>query len=727
MGRLLATLSIAAAAYPQPSQQALEGASDRPRIVLALAGGSALGMAHVGVIQWLEEHRIPIDGVAGTSMGGLVGGLYATGADARQMREFLDSVNWAEALQAGPPFRQLAFRRKEDRREFPNRLEFGLKKGIQLPSALSAGHAVGLVIGRIAARYPDLRSFDDLPTPFRCIATDLVETRQVVFDRGDLFHALRATMSLPALFAPVESDGKVLVDGGVIDNLPVGVARSMNAGIVIAVPLHVNLSRKSDGYNLLTVAGRSLDILVKAAEVRAMAEADLSIVPDLEGLESTDFYRVADFVERGYAAAARRANVLLRFQLSEPDWRRYREARASRRRPPAAEPKFVRVDGLTTPLERNLGQRLEPLLDGPLNPGRLDQELTRITGLGRWESAHYSIVEEHGRQGLAIHVHEKPHGPPFLNTGLLIDGGTSQTLRFGIGGRLTFLDLGNPGSEWRTDFALGNRDVLGTEYFHRVRSSKLFIAPRAFLDNSSRDLYEGRSRIARFTTRELGAAVDVGLAAGRFSEFRLGYQISRFRNSVTIGLPSLPSLRANVSRIRARYSHEGQDNPGIATRGIRATVTGHYVLQAPSASRNFPAAEADLRWARPLSGPYFVYGQLAGGTTLRERNIYDPFTLGGPLRLSALAPQQLFGNHYYFTQLGVLRRLSRDPLSLFSSVYLTAAWEMGDAFEDRASAGTFHNGTVGIAGETAFGVIFLGGAYGEQGQSKLFFRFGRYF
>ncbi|MEZ5402699.1 MAG: patatin-like phospholipase family protein [Bryobacteraceae bacterium] len=701
--------------------------AERPRVVLALAGGSALGIAHAGVIQWLEEHRIPVDGIAGASMGGLIGGLYATGADSRELSEFLRSVNWAETLRPDPPFRQLSFRRKEDRREFPNRLEFGLKKGIELPSALSAGHGVGLVLSRIAARYPALASFDELPTPFRCVAADLVESRRVVFDRGDLFEALRATMALPALFAPVRRDGKVLVDGGIAENLPVDVARGMKAGIVIAVPLHANLGRKTDGYNLLSIADRSLDILIQASELRAMADADIVIAPDLAGFTSTDFYRATDLIARGYEAAARRANVLLPFQVTEEEWEQHRDARSSRRKSDVPRPRFVRVEGLSPQLQRNLEQRMQPLLNGELDTGRLDQEMTRLTGLGRWESARYSIVEDNGHEGIEVHLREKPHGPPFLNTGLSIDSGTSQTLRFSLGGRLTFLDAGNPGSEWRTDFQVGNRDVLATEYFHRVRSSKLFLAPRGFLDQSSRDLYDGRRRVARFNTKELGAAVDLGYAAGRFSEFRLGYQFSQFRNSVSIGVPSLPSLRGNVGRVRARYAHEGQDSPGIATRGIRVVATGQWVLQAPSAERAFPIVEADIRWARPAPGPYVLYGQLAGGTTARERNVFAPFTLGGPLRLSALAPQQLFGNHYYFTQFGVLRRLSKDPLSFFSSAYVTAAWEMGQAFDDRSRNRPFHDGVIGVAGETAVGVLFLGGAYGEQGQKKLFLRFGRYF
>ena len=715
---LFLSLSILVAAPPE-----------RPKIGLALAGGSALGLAHVGVIKWLEENRVPIDAVAGASMGGLVGGMFATGAGAAEIARFLSTVDWASTLQPSTPFRQLAFRRKEDRREFPNQLEFGLKHGsLQFPAALSAGHGVGLLLSRIAGSYTNMRSFDDLPTPFRSVATDLNSTKQIEFSSGDLFDALRSSMALPGLFAPVRRGDQVLVDGGIVNNLPVDVTRRMGVELIIAVALHVPLPQRGSQYSVFGVFDRSLDIMLSGAEMRAMATADVVIIPDLTSFASGDFHRSAEFIERGYQAAAAKANLLKRLALPEPEWQVYLAARQSKRRPPKFVPEFIAAEGLNKPLEKNLRERLAHVLGAPLDPTQLDRELTRLSGLGRWETASYRLIERDGKQGLLIKVQEKQHGPPFLNTSLLIDGATSQTLRFGIGGRLTFLDIGGPGSEWRTDFSVGVRDTVSTEYFHRINGTKFFVAPRGFLERYQRDLFERNDRVARFASRELGAGIDLGYAAGRFSEFRFGYQLSQFKNSVSIGVPSLPSIRGNVSRVRARWAHEGQDRAVVATRGVRWTTGAQWVFKAPGATRDgFPILDGEMRWARPLRGPYYLTGQVAGGTTISSLNLYAPFTIGGPLRMSAFAPQQYFGSHYYFSDLGILRALSQKPNQFLARLYLTAAYELGSAFNTGGRYKPYHDGVAGIVGETPIGVLFLGGAYGEQGQRKLFFRLGRYF
>ena len=702
---------------------------DRPKIGLALAGGSALGLAHVGVIKWLEENRVPIDAIAGASMGSLVGALYATGRTSAEIEEFVNKLDWATALQPDTPFRQLAFRRKEDRREFPNRLEIGLKGGkLRLPAALSAGHGVGLVISRIAAGYSNLRSFDDLPTPFRCVATDLNSAKEIEFSSGDLFDALRASMSLPGLFAPLKRSDQMLVDGGIVNNLPVNVVKGMGAEIVIAVALHVPLAQRAQQYSMFGVFDRTLDIMLSGSELRSLAAAEVALIPDLASFGSGDFQRSKEFIERGYQAAAGKANLLKRFALPEAEWEAYRKARQARRRHEIFEPEFVISEGLNGPLEKNLANRLADALTPLSTVKPLDDELTRLIGLGRWDTASYRIIEKDGKQGLLVKAQEKPHGPPFLNTSILIDGGTSQTSRFGIGGRLTFLDVLRPGSEWRTDFVIGFRDTLATEYFHRVKSTKFFVAPRAFVEKYQLDVYDRNDRVAQFDTRETGAALDLGYAAGRFSEFRLGYQLSRFTNSVSIGVPSLPSLHGNVSRMRARWAHEGQDNPVVATKGVRWTTNAQWIFSAPGNGKNgFPILEADLRWARPVNSRYSLTGQFAGGTTANSTNLFSPFNLGGPLRLSALAPQQFFGSHYYLSSVGVLWALSEKPTQYFTRLYLTAGYELGSAFNQGGRYKPYHDGVAGLVGQTPFGVVFVGGAYGEQGQRKIFVRLGRYF
>ena len=182
-------------------------AGTHPKIGLVLEGGGALGLAHIGVIQYLEEHRIPVSYVAGTSMGGLVGGVYATGHNAAEVRDLVKGINWDQVLSGQTPFQDLSFRRKQDAREYPSTLEFGLRKGLQLPGGFNAGQQVDLILDRIALPYSELQSFNELPIPFACVATDLVSASEHVFRSGPLELALRSTMSLPGIFTPVRYQG----------------------------------------------------------------------------------------------------------------------------------------------------------------------------------------------------------------------------------------------------------------------------------------------------------------------------------------------------------------------------------------------------------------------------------------------------------------------------------------------------------------------------------------
>ena len=230
---LAMSLTLPSAGAQQPKVQP----ASRPKVALVFEGGGALGFAHIGVIEWIEAHHIPVDYVAGTSMGGLVGGLYALGMSPQQIGEFVGGVDWTSVLSGQIPFPALSYRRKEDKLAFPNRLEFGLKHGISFPNGLNSGSTVGLLLDEKALPYYELKSFDDLPIPFRCVATDMTTGKEHVFKDGSLAQAMRSTMSIPGVFAPVEHGTQVYSDGGAVNNLPVNVARAMGADIVIAVYL----------------------------------------------------------------------------------------------------------------------------------------------------------------------------------------------------------------------------------------------------------------------------------------------------------------------------------------------------------------------------------------------------------------------------------------------------------------------------------------------------------
>src|SRR5271165_2116494 len=286
------------------------GTGQRPKIGLVLQGGGALGLAHVGVITWLEEHHIPVDYVAGTSMGGLVGGVYATGHNAVEMRQIVNGIQWDEVIAGRTPFPDLAFRRKEDARDYPNSLEFGLRKGLQFPAGLNTGQQVSLVLDKIALPYSEIKSFNDLPTPFACVATDLVTGKPKVFRDGSLSLALRSTMSLPGIFSPVRAKDAIYADGGLLQNIPVEVASEMGADLTLAIHLDEAPLNPESNLSSFTVLGRSISVMISANELISMQKADILVSVPLQKYGTLDFNKADEIIKAGYDAAEAKAKVL---------------------------------------------------------------------------------------------------------------------------------------------------------------------------------------------------------------------------------------------------------------------------------------------------------------------------------------------------------------------------------------------------------------------------------
>ncbi|MFN8007118.1 MAG: patatin-like phospholipase family protein [Terriglobia bacterium] len=699
----------------------------RPKVGIALAGGSALGLAHIGVIRWLEEHHIPLDYVAGTSMGGLVGGLYASGYDYQEMSEFLNQIDWAEALQLSTPFDDLTFRRKEDKVMFPNQLEFGLRHGLSLPPSLSSGNGVGLVISRFTSPYPDMKSFDDLPTSFRCVAVDLKSGKQVIFQKGALFDALRSTMSLPGIFSPWKLGDQVLVDGGVLNNLPVDVAKGMGSEVVIAVALRSAAIEGKPPSSILGIANRSIDIQIAGNQQRNMGMADILLMPELDGFVSMDFHRGKELEQLGYEAAEKKARFLETLSVGDAEWAAYLQARQSRRRKPVTDPAFITVTAVPQSQAARAEEKISKLVGSSFSQKALEDQLTVITGYGRYESGDYRDASGTKGEGIGVYLRPKGYGPPFLNLGFTIDGSTGDGLRFGFGGRFTFLDLGGPKSEWRTDFNIGTLNNIATEYYWRPGGSRFFIAPRLFYDDTSFSFYKQGNNIFSFRLKEPGLGADVGYAGGRFSELRFGYQLARQSLTTEQGLPIVPDQQGNQSLLRMRFTFDNQDRAVIPTRGIRSITEGQWVMASPFSNKAYPFFASNFSWAQTLSPRYLFITSIDGGTTGSGQIPMPLFSLGGTLRLKALSRNQLLGSSYYYGSFNLLRSFSDNPVALFGKLYLAGSYEIGNAFFEHQSANPYQDGTIGIVGETFIGVFFLGGSVGESGEHKIVFRLGRLF
>jgi NTE family protein len=713
----------------QPPAKAAASGSQRPRIGLVLEGGGALGLAHVGVIKWLEENRIPVDVVAGTSMGALVGGIYASGESPDQLSALIRSINWSEVLTGVTPYRDLSFRRKEDRREYQNAFEFGLKKGAQFPSGFNSGQQVGLILDRVGLPYSEMKSFDQLPIPFRCVATDLVAGDSYVFDHGSLAEAMRASMSLPAFFTPVRERNRVLVDGGLVNNLPVDVARQMGADIVIAV--HLALPRLDPKAPLSSVAvlQRSANVSIAINELRSMEDADILLKADVERFTMTDYSLYDQIEAEGYKAAQTKSALLTRLQVSEDEWHQIMDARRVKRRP-LPVPEFVEVTGAQRDVLKGLQHQLADLAGHPIDPHQLDEKMMGVTGLGRFTRAGYRDVVRDGQHGLEVEAEEKDYAPPTVHPALVIDGSDYKNVLFEVGARITFLDIGGFGSEWRNDFIAGSEYGLKTEYFHPFTPyTGWFVAAHGIADSSPFFVYQRNKLLGEYRNRIMGGGLDLGYTFGRGAELRVGYESGYQKANEDLGIPVAPAVKGRFGTTSVRYRLERFDDPVIPRRGARVESTFKFYDTAPGTSDVVPTEELRLGLAERTSQKSSLLFFASGGTAFSTRNTgFPPFSLGGPLRLGAYGTNELLTNQYFLLQPAFLYKVREISPLLKQNVYLLTMYEAGKAYGQPPNARKLaQDATVGLLFQTLFGPLFFGGSIGDNDHRKFFFKVGRFF
>jgi NTE family protein len=706
----------------------------RPTVAVVLEGGGALGLAHIGVLQWMEEHHIPIDYVAGTSMGGLVGGAYATGMRPPEVHELVKDIDWDAVLHGSTEYADLSFRRKQDSREYPNSLEFGLRHGPRFPAGFNSGQQVEFILDRIALPYSTVKSFDDLPIPFRCIATDLVSRSMHVFKDGSLSLALRSTMSIPAFFIPVRDDGKVYVDGGLLDNLPTDVAKDMGANTIIAVHLETASISPDASLSAITALAQSFSVVTSVNERRGMKLADVLVRVDVTKF-GNDYNNADKLISQGYEAARQSAPDLLRFATDENAWEQYSARREARRIKSVPVPSLIQVSGTTPQRAETIERDLHHDAGRPINEARLEQELTVLTGTGRFNSMAYSIAEVDGRVGLHINAHEKEYAPPTVNPIVVVDGSQYNNALFSVGARLTFLDAGKPGAEVRSDLLAGSTYRISSEYFRPLaQSTRWFIAPRGNLDSLPLNLYDRNTQLAAYRLSQVSVGVDLGYTVDRFSELRVGYEIGWQSYSPAIGNPSvLPSVSGRQSFSRVRYVLDRLDDPIVPRKGVSIASAFDFFDSRPAAQDKVPALQTTMHFFKPLRRLDSIYFRASGGTTFGlAKTGVPPFTLGGPLQLSAYGTNEIFTNQYMLFQAGYLRQIGRLPPILGRTVYFSSLYELARPYRTQNPA---LNGfprlpmdvAAGMLVETRFGPVFIGGSWGDSGHRKIFFKLGRIF
>ena len=726
----LLALFLTCAIQTQESEAQKSDEKPRAKIGLVLEGGGALGLAHIGVLQWLYEHHVPVDLVAGTSMGGLVGGIYATGRSPDQIQELIQNVDWDQALSGELPFRDLSYRRKEDAIEFPTRLEFGLRKGIQLPAGFNAGQQVSFILDHVALPYSEIKSFNDLPTPFACVATDLTTSKQQVFHDGSLSLALRATMSLPGIFTPVRSGNNLYADGGLLNNLPVDVAQSMGAQLTVAVYLQASTFNPKQPLNTFSVLGQSLSVMIAANELKSIQMADVLVTVPLEKYSALDYDKAAEIIRAGYEAAESKQTILSKLAVDDASWKQYLAGREGRTLA-VPVPQFLEVTGTSPALENRIERRLAPDIGRPVGKENLEQQFTRIAGSGRFATLNYSMTEKDNKPGLLVSVEEKPYSPPIVRPLIIIDGTNYNEVLFSAGARITFLDYGSFGSELRNDVVVGSLYELDSEYYHPFSpTTHFFIAPQVALDTNKFYFYYDNHIDSQYRKRQLGGALDVGYTFSNVGEVRLGYQAAYQRYSPVIGDTVLyPVQSGRIGVTRLHYNLDLTDDNVLPMRGMAATFRGEWWDANTGTKKSFPLSELRTRFLFPLTAKSSAYLTASGGTTFGyESTGIPPFSLGGGQQLSAFGENELITNQYYLFQAGYIHRLAKLPPFLGDSISLITTYEAGKTFFLPNEPSVPMDGVVGIVIKTAIGPFEIAGTAGNgTGHRKVFFQLDRFF
>jgi NTE family protein len=732
---------------------------DRPKIGLALGGGGAKGGAHVGVIKVLEELSIPVDYIAGTSIGAIVGGLYASGMTCDELAQALANIDWEEALQDRPPRRDLDFRRKEDDARYLFDLQMGIGKGgLKWPAGIISGQNLFFLLQSLTLSVANVDDFDSLPIPFRAVATNVNTGEMTVLDRGYLASALRASMAIPGVFAPVEIDGKLLVDGGLVNNLPVDVAFDMGADIVIAIDLGAPLAEREVGASVVQIYQQTMRMLTRPNVKSRLEMADLVISPGVSGYGTMSFDQIVEIMEKGEQVARERSADLARYSVEPEVYQSHRE----RQLPPPPEPlqiDFVELAGnkrVDDRVVRNqirleageelmlkmLGDDLAGLLgarnrreekrrkqlegEEALDLRALFEDLRRLYGLGEFEQVDFSFEERADTQGVVIHMREKPWGPNYLQFGLQIasddDGGTQ--LQFLA--NLTKTQINSRGAEWRNDLLLGdNRRVFSELYQPLDFDGKFFIAPRIDLKEQKPRLFESGQPVAELETNIQSFGLDVGYQAGTYAELRLGAIAGNGDVSLETGtLP--PELEDDLRDVdfgglRLLIRSDRLDSATIPHTGWSSSFRAFESMDSLGADDEYTKLEwRGTRFFSRGRGTALL-AAAAGWSPGSTLPIYDEFSLGGFGSLSGFEDNELRGQYLGLVRLGYYHRIG-------GKWYLGGWGEAGNVWQtsDEASVDNLlYSGTVLLAKDTSFGPLYAAYGIGEEGRSKFYFILGR--
>ena len=702
-------------------------AAERPRVGLVLGGGGARGAAHIGVLEVLERLHIPVDCVAGTSMGALVAGAWAAGLSPATMRRELAEADWVDMFQDNPDYTEQNIRSKRLSQRFLPGSESGItRQGMVAPPGVVAGQKIKLFFNQLVRADAGERDIGKLPLPVSIIATDIGTGQRVVFRDGSLTQAMRASMSVPGLMAPLDYEGRKLVDGGLVDNVPIREVRERcGAEVVIVVNVGSPLLKAGDISGLLSVSAQVVAILTEQNVSQSLATLtpnDIYIQPDLNGITAGDFERNAEAADRGRSAAEAMATTLARLSVPAAEFAAWRKTLEDHR-PEAQRIDAIEITGLQRVNPEVVGRHLQQRTGEPLDTDALNRDLLRAYGDGYFEGVDYSLLTQRDRNVLRINPVEKRWGPDYLRFAVNLNSNLSQGSTYSLRAAYQKTWLNRLGAELLVSGEIGSTTGAGIELYQPLDGrQQFFVEALTGYHRNRADIFIDDERVAEYRAGTGSTELAVGANLGLLGQARLGRRSSHYKATLDTGLPLFPDLSVRDNGWFAVLDLDQRNGLYFPNRGWSARASWYETAQ-----RDYAKLTLEARGAWQLGS--WVVATRAAATASPRGNLPfdDAASLGGFLNLSGFANGQLLGDNMRYVNLRGERIIGRAPLGLRGDMRLGLALEagkMGTPITEPRRTGWLNSGTLYLGGETSLGPLYLGVGHSTSGATNAYLFIG---
>ena len=703
------------------------------RTGLVLSGGGARGLAHIGVLKQLEEMNIPIDAIAGTSMGAVIGGLYAAGYSADELEQIALDLDWQATLSDTPLREDIPYRRKQDDRDFLVKQRLTFKDGaLSFPLGLLQGQNMGVVLESLLVHTNEIDDFDRLPIPFRAVATDIATGEAVVFDHGHLPLAIRASLALPGFFAPVEVDGRLLVDGVLSKNVPIDVARAMGVDRVIVVDIGTPLKSASELNSVLDIMDQTTTLLTRTNTERQLAtltDADLLLQPALGDMGFSSFAETQQAIDAGAQSLSEARGVLA---FVAPPGSDAGGNLASSRPQRQAIIHAVEVDNSGKVADEVVLSMIRQEVGEPLNLARLQTDMGTIYGTDYFSRVTYEVVHDQGHNTLLVHTAGRRTGTDYLRLGLNLVDDFEGDSQYNLGASFRVNGLNPLGAEWLTRLQVGSDQELYTEFYQPLDyGSRYFVAP--FIDADSRNLevIDDNDPIVAYRQKRYGAGINIGRQIANNGEVRFGLSRYRGNSRVRIGDPDLPDVDFDEAFYSIEVDRDTLDNVNFPRSGDEAKFSWRQSEPALGADERYQQIEFKANKAFGFGPNSWQVGGFIGRTDSDVNVAQSSFVLGGPGWFSGFRQDALAGQNYQLGRLVYYRRLTPSYFNAFSlPLYLGASLEYGRVYnrdDTDFDTGYFTGGSLLLGMDTLVGPLFFGLGANEEGHEALYMKLGQTF